>query len=258
MRFRVFLFLFFSLFSTFAFSQYEQVEEVVVVDSADTDTFMESDSLVKTNYSTDNVLYPKNFTPNFKNKYKGDDFKYEVAKPKESIWDLIKRKIGQLLSKIFKDIDPNKVGYYTTNILRFFGIAIVGFLLYFLIRYLMSKDGNFLLGKRNRKIKITSHDIEENIHEINFPERISQLEKQQDYRSAIRYHFLYSIKKLTDKNLINWNPEKTNQDYLKELKNKNLQEDFRRVIYIYDYIWYGEFDTQEKDYQHYKTYFNKF
>ncbi len=258
MRFRIFLFLLFSLFCTFAFSQYEEVEEVVVVDSANTEIFMESDSLVKTHYSTENVLYPKNFAPNFKNKYKTPEFNYEVLKPKESIWDLIKRKIGQLLSKIFKDIDPNKVGYYTTNILRFFGITIVGFLLYFLIRYLMSKDGNLLFGKRNRKIKITSHDIEENIHEINFPERILLLENQQDYRSAIRYHFLYSLKKLTDKNLINWNVEKTNRDYLRELKNKNLQEDFRRVIYIYDYIWYGEFKTKEKDYQHYKSYFNKF
>ena len=258
MRFRIFLFLIFSLSCTFAFSQYEEVEEVVVIDPADTETFMESDSLVKTNYATDNAFYPKNFAPNFKNKYKGPEFNYEVLKPKESTWDLIKRKIGQLLSKIFKDIDPNKVGYYTTNILRFFGIAIVGFLLYFLIRYLMSKDGNFLFGKKNRKINITNQDIEENIHDINFPERILQLEKQQDYRSAIRYHFLYSLKKLTDKNLINWNLEKTNRDYLRELKNKTLQEDFRLVIYIYDYIWYGEFDTQEKDYQYYKTYFNKF
>lgn len=234
------------------------MEEVVIVDSTDSEIFIESDSLVKTNYSTDNVLYPKNFAPNFKSKYKGEQFNYEVLKPQESLLDKIKRKISQLLSKIFKDIDPNKATNYTTNILRFFGIVIIGFLLFILIRYLMSKDGNFLFGKKNRKIKITSHDIEENIHEINFPERILQLEKQQDYRSAIRYHFLYSLKKLTDKNLINWNPEKTNRDYLRELKNKNLQEDFRRVIYVYDYIWYGEFDAQEKEYQHYKTYFNKF
>lgn len=255
MRFRIFLFLLFSLFGSFTFSQYEEVEEVVIVDSATTETFMESDSLVRTNYSTDNILYPKNFVPNYKNKYKGDDFNYKVVQPKESLWDLIKRKIAQFL---FKNIDPNKAAIYTTNILRFFGIIIIGFLLFIVIRYLMSKDGNFFFGRRNRKINITSQDIEENIHEINFPERILTLEKQQDYRSAIRYHFLYSLKKLTDKNLINWNVEKTNRDYLRELKNKNLQEDFRRVIYIYDYIWYGEFDTKEEDYQHYKSYFNKF
>ena len=122
----------------------------------------------------------------------------------------------------------------------------------------MSKDGNFLFAKRNRKINITSNDIEENIHEINFPESIRKFENEKNYRSAIRYHFLFSLKKMADKNLINWNPEKTNRDYLKELKNENLREDFRRIIYIYDYIWYGEFDAQDSDYQNYKSYFNKF
>lgn len=227
----------------------------MVVDSADSEIFMESDSLVKTNYSTDNVLYPKNFAPNFKTKYKSPEFNYEVLKPQESLWDIIKRKIAAFF---FKNIDPNKASNYTTNILRFFGIAILGFLLYILIRYLMSKDGNFLFGKKNRNINIANQDIEENIHEINFQERILQLENQQDYRSAIRYHFLFSLKKMTDKNLINWNPEKTNRDYLRELKNIHLKEDFSRIIYIYDYIWYGEFDAQEKDYQHYKLFFNKF
>ena len=254
MRLRVFLFLIFSLTGTYAFSQYEEVEEVVIVDSADSEIFMESDSLVKTNYSTDNVLYPKNFAPNFKTKYKSPEFNYEVLKPQESLWDIIKRKIAAFF---FKNIDPNKASNYTTNILRFFGIAILGFLLYILIRYLMSKDGNFLFGKKNRNINITNQDIEENIHKINFQERILQLENQQDYRSAIRYHFLFSLKKMTDKNLINWNPEKTNRDYLRELKNINLKQDFSRMIYIYDYIWYGEFDAQEKDYQHYKSFFNK-
>lgn len=242
------------------FSQYQTVEEVVV-DSAEYESeirYIKADSLVKTNYSTHNSLHSKNFTPNLKSKYQGNDFDYEVLKPKESVWDKVKKKISEWLSKIFGNLDPNKANDYTVNILRFFAVLIVGFLLYILLRYLMSKDGNFLFGKRNRKIKITAQDLEENIHEINFPQSIMAFENQQDYRSAIRYHFLYSLKKLTDKDLIHWNPEKTNRDYLKELKNNNLQEDFKRIIYIYDYIWYGEFEAQESDYQQYKSYFNKF
>ena len=261
MNFRFFLLLIFSFWGASAFSQETTIEEVVIVDSVDTksdEVFIEADSLVKSSYSTNNTLYPKTFTPNIQNKYKGNEFDYEVLKPKESIWDKIKRQIAKLLSKIFKDIDPNKANHYTIIILRTFGIVIISLLLYILIRYLLSKDGNFLFGRKNRKINITNQDLEENIHEINFPETILKLEKQQDYRSAIRYHFLFALKKLSDKNLINWNPEKTNRDYLRELSNSNLQEDFRRIIYIYDYIWYGEFQAEEKDYQSYKTYFNKF
>lgn len=249
---------FFLLLGQFVFSQYDEVQEVTDQDSAKSEIFIESDSLVRSNYSTDHALYTKSFAPNYKNKYKGNDFDYEVLKPKPSIWDRIKLKIAELLSKIFKDLDPNKANLYTVNILRIIGIVVLAFLIFILVRYLLSKEGNFLFGKKNRKINIRTQDLEENIHEINFLQTISQLEQQQDYRSAIRYQFLFALKKLTDKNLISWNPEKTNRDYLRELKNENQREDFRRIVYVYDYIWYGEFDTQEKEYQYYKTYFNKF
>lgn len=258
MSFRLIFILLFLMSGQFAFSQYDDVQEVVIRDSAKSEIFIESDSLVKSDYSTDNVLYPKKFAPNYKNKYKSNEFDYEVLKPKQSIWDKIKLKIAELLSKIFKDLDPNKANAYTVNILRIIGIVVMAVLIFILVRYLMSKDGNFLFGKKNGKINIHSQDLEENIHEINFPQTILQLEKQQDYRSAIRYHFLFTLKKLTDKNLISWNPEKTNRDYLRELKNENQKEDFRKIAHVYDYIWYGEFDTQEKEYQYYKTYFNKF
>ncbi|WP_034671625.1 hypothetical protein [Epilithonimonas caeni] len=262
MRFRILLLLFFSLLGSSVFSQYDTVQEVEVVeDSISYDSeeeFVLTDSLVRSDYSTNNTLYPKSFSPDFKNKYKGNEFDYGVSKPQESLWDIIKRQIAKLLSRIFKGIDPNKATNYTVIILRTIGILVIGSLLYLLIRYLMSKEGNFLFGKKNRKINITSKDLEENIHEINFPQSILKFEKQQDYRSAIRYHFLFALKKLSDKDLINWNPEKTNRDYLKELKDINLKENFSRIIYVYDYIWYGEFDAEEKDYQYFKTYFNKF
>ncbi|WP_312767362.1 DUF4129 domain-containing protein [Epilithonimonas sp.] len=261
MRFRILLLLFFSLQGNIVFSQYDAVQQMEIVEDSASyhvkEEFVLTDSLVRSNYSTNNTLYPKNFFPNLKNKYKGGEFDYGTSKSQESLWDIIKRHIAKLLSKIFKDIDPNRATDYTVTILRTIGILVIGILLYLLIRYLMSKEGNFLFGKKNRKIKITVQDLEENIHEINFPERILKFEKQKDYRSAIRYHFLFALKKLSDRNLISWNPEKTNRDYLKELKNINLKEDFSRIIYIYDYIWYGEFDTEEKDYQYYKTYFHK-
>jgi hypothetical protein len=85
----------------------------------------------------------------------------------------------------------------------------------------------FCLEKKNRKINIKNQDLEENIHEINFPEAILKLEKQHDYRSAIRYHFLQALKKLSDKNLITWNPEKTNRDYLREIEKQSIEGRFQ-------------------------------
>lgn len=250
----------FCLLGNITFSQHETVQEIVIDSAADSSKhdFLLTDSIVRSNYSTDNTLYPKKLAPNYKNKYKSNEFDYEVLKPRESIWNKVKKKIAEWIAKIFGEAKPDEASKYTVNILRLIVIAVIGFLAYLLIKFFLSKDGNFLFGKKNRKINIKSQDLEENIHEINFPETILQLEKQQDYRSAIRYHFLFALKKMSDKSLITWNPEKTNRDYLRELKNENLKQDFSKIAYVYDYIWYGEFETQEKDYQYYKTYFNKF
>lgn len=240
------------------FSQVDTQQNTQADYSEASERFMESDSLVRTNYFTDNILYPKNFVPQFLNKYKGNDFDYQTAKPEESTWEKIKKKLAELLSKIFSDLDPKKTANYATYILRFIGILAACGLLYFLIRYLMSKDGNLFFGKKNKKISSSILGETENIHEINFPKTIQKLENEKDYRSAIRYQFLYALKKMADKNIIHYHPEKTNRDYLQELQNSKLRNEFGRIIYIYDYIWYGEFQAEEADYINYKAHFNNF
>ena len=79
-----------------------------------------------------------------------------------------------------------------------------------------------------------------------------------DYRSAVRYQFLFILKKLSDKKLINWNPEKTNKDYAAELKAPHLKNDFSNLSYIFDYVWYGEFSIEEQSYQKFKNKYQAF
>jgi hypothetical protein len=50
---------------------------------------------------------------------------------------------------------------------------------------------------------------------------------------------------MSDKNIIEWDIEKTNSDYSYEIKNEKLKEDFNYLSYLYNYIWYGEFELTE-------------
>jgi hypothetical protein len=59
-------------------------------------------------------------------------------------------------------------------------------LLYFIIKYILGKDGNFIFGKKNKKLNLNVEELHENIHEINFPESIAKFELAHDYRSAVR------------------------------------------------------------------------
>ena len=47
---------------------------------------------------------------------------------------------------------------------------------------------------------------------------------------------------MSEKNIIDWNLEKTNSDYFYEIKSESLRNDFSYVSYLYNYIWYGEFE----------------
>lgn len=222
------------------------------------DQMISTDSVLKLRQPTDNTIFPKTFQPKFQSAYQGDEFDYTTIKPKESLWQKMQKSIKRILEAVFGDIDPNKTGDYAAIIMRVFAIAIIGFVLYFLIRFLLTKDGNFFFSRKNKKMTISGQDMLENIHEINFSETIDSFEKQKDYRSAIRYRFLLVLKNLTDKRLLNWNPEKTNRDYFAELKNADLKDRFSELVYIFDYVWYGEFDINEDGYHHFKEKFLKF
>lgn len=262
MPYKIFFFLLIFTF-TRTFSQ-EQEAPPVIVEQMDSTAFSKSqhylpaDSLLLKNPVTENTVFPKTLSPNFRNKYKGPEFDYTTVKPRESLWEKIQRRLIKILRSIFGDKMPQKTNELVAILFRVLAVIIVGLVLYFLISYLLSKDGNFIFGKKNKKVNINDCDLNENIHEINFPASISDYEQKKDFRSAVRYQYLYVLKKLADKKLIEWNPEKTNKDYVAEYSVSASKEQFRELSYIFDYVWYGEFDLNEESYRQFKTKFDNF
>lgn len=215
---------------------------------------LKTDSLLKnTNIQTDNLLFEKKWQENFRKNYQTEDFDYSASKPKTSFWERLTNAVNRLLEYIFGDINGLKVNQVTEAVVNIIAILSLAILLYVLIVFLMKKDGNWIFGKRNSQISIPSNDIVENIHEINFPQTIAKYEQEKDFRSAIRYQFLYMLKKLTDSKQIEWNPEKTNKEYLMEIQKSDLQKQFKEAAYIFDYVWYGEFSVDQNTYEKYKN-----
>ncbi|REC59680.1 DUF4129 domain-containing protein [Chryseobacterium pennae] len=219
---------------------------------------LRADSVLVKNPVSENAVYPKEFKKNVPSRYKGNEFDYSVSKPRESFWQKLLKKFDRILRSIFGDTVFAKSSEFTGAFIRLFVIILVGFLLYFIIKYIIGKDGNFIFGKKNKRLDLNVEELHENIHEINFPESISTFEHTGDYRSAVRYQFLFILKKLSDKKLINWNPEKTNKDYVAELKVPNLKSEFSDLSYIFDYVWYGEFNIDEQSYQKFKNQYQAF
>ncbi|WP_027387156.1 DUF4129 domain-containing protein [Chryseobacterium gregarium] len=258
-----FLLIFFSAGYTYAQTDDDPPEpfDEVYIDSLNTGHYKNmyrADSVLSKNPVTENELYPKKFKENIPSRYKEKEFDYTTIKPRMSFWDKLMQKVYKIIESIFGETVFAKSGSIAEVLIRLFAILLVGFLLYFIIRYLIGKEGNLFFGKKNKKVNIRDEELHENIHEINFPESILQFERSGDFRSAVRYQFLFTLKKLSDKKLIAWNPEKTNKDYVAELKAPHLKNEFYNLSYIFDYVWYGELSITEESYLKFKNQYQSF
>jgi hypothetical protein len=109
-----------------------------------------------------------------------------------------------------------------------------------------------------RAVEIMYTESEDNIHEIDFDQEIDRAVAQANYRVAVRLYYLYSLKKLNDRELISWQPDKTNLMYLRELGDEQKRAAFSRLTNRFEYIWYGGFGIGQPDFIDLKADFDRF
>ena len=189
------------------------------------------------------------FSPNFSDKYRSDDdFNYkQIAAGKTFIARLLER-LGKLLKSLFGIGYNTKVTSVTIVVFKILCALIVLVVIYLIIRVLMNHKGNWFFQKKNESLPIDINNTEQLIQSADFEQLISEIEKQGDTRQSIRLYYLWLLKDLKESELIVWLPEKTNADYLSELKQEALRKQFSYLSYLYNYIWYGEFSITDEDY----------
>lgn len=209
----------------------------------------EIDSLLRNNYQTHNPLEKHELPNDFYDKYTGEEYDYTLTKPHKSLWERFIDKVSYYLSDFFDAQDANQFNKMTRIFLYILSGAIILGAAYYLFKVFFNKDGNWFFSKNNDEIEPDNRDIEENIHEIDFPKIIQEFEQKKDYRSALRYQFLQGLKALADHQKIAWILEKTNADYLEELTQAEHKKLFSRAVYIFDHVWYGEIPINKEKYE---------
>jgi hypothetical protein len=66
------------------------------------------------------------------------------------------------------------------------------------------------------------------------------------YRLAVRYLYLQSLNRLSEKKFIENNSNKTNYEYLNEVRSHKFANEFAALTLQYEYVWYGEYPVDEK------------
>ena len=80
--------------------------------------------------------------------------------------------------------------------------------------------------------------------------------RENNHRQALRILFLMVLKDLSSMDLIVWKKNKTNHDYLRELKDTGVQLPYRRISMAFDAARYGNYTVNETSFMILKGHFD--
>jgi len=129
------------------------------------------------------------------------------------------------------------------QLFQFLIIALgIGLIVFILVKVL-SADSLFAKKDKNISGKTAIYDleeIEENLLETELDGSIQKAIQDGNYALAIRLYYLSIIRELTLAKALDWKKDKTNFQYLRELKNHPLKDSFKNATNVFERIWYGE------------------
>jgi hypothetical protein len=197
------------------------------------------------------IEVPKEHIQKYKN---STDFDYAIKKAEDNILvkaiNWIKRLIKSWLYHFFSWLmDAKAAAKWVQIVLKSLPYIAILIFSYIIFRFLIGAD---LISLKKHpahaKNKVFTMNDEEIIKQNNFEELIQEALNDKDYRLAVRYYYLQLLKQLIDRQLVTWHPDKTNHDYVNEIKNQFIKEQFKSLTFIYDYVWYGKHQLYKKDF----------
>lgn len=172
--------------------------------------------------------------------YRADaDYLYD-REPTEplGLWERFRRWLDETLFEPLRDVTPGWAEEWFFYLVAAAGIA---FALFKLLR--MDLAGAFY--RRRKPPGVAFETLLDDIHGVDFDALIREAVAARDYRGAVRLLYLKTLKALADHTLIDWQRDKTNHEYLSELRRPALRPAFAELTRLFEYVWYGDFAVDE-------------
>ncbi len=136
----------------------------------------------------------------------------------------------------------------SSGVLKIFFWAIAICFVLFIIYRLFINNGIFRKAAQAGAVK-EMEEQEKIMSPADFDALVRQSFKLGDYRMAVRYLFLKSLRQLADKGHLQHSVEKTNYQYVQEIK-ADKKKDFASLVLNYEYIWYGHLNISREQYEY--------
>ncbi|NET38657.1 MAG: DUF4129 domain-containing protein [Cyanothece sp. SIO1E1] len=139
--------------------------------------------------------------------------------------------------EVKEGLDSTLIKAFATFLLVLIGIVVA----FFVVKQLMGIQ----LRPKNRKIKrqgeltIDLEEIEDKLEEVVLDDFIKEAILKGDFALAIRLYYLEALKTLSQQKQISWKKDKTNRDYLVEMRNSAYHRSFQEITRLFERVWYG-------------------
>ncbi|HSP10963.1 MAG TPA: DUF4129 domain-containing protein [Salegentibacter sp.] len=209
--------------------------------------FPQQDSIAENRNSFQKVEFDENLLENLKN---DKDFGYLERETSTGWWTQFKgwinRKFHAFLDWLFGSYEPGSIMEIFITIIPYLLLLMVLFLVAWLFVKLNPAYASAPSGKEP---KVFFSEEEKIIKSEDIRKLISKAISEENYRLAIRYHYLDTLRIMDQHGIIEYGFDKTNQDYSAEIKTEALQDQFKRITRIYEYSWYGEFQVSRENFK---------
>ncbi|MBW2960519.1 DUF4129 domain-containing protein [Mesonia aestuariivivens] len=215
-------------------------------------SFAQEDTLVKQNFEYDQTqnLTPVSFSKTQLEDYKkNSDFDYSEISSQVSWWTQFKRWLANIWSEFWQWLlgdfkAQGLLAFLIENLPYIILFVVLCFVVYLFIK--LNPAGTYKNNPKSGEVFLSEEE------KIIYTEDINQLIEEalqnQQYRLAIRYSYLLVLRELKNKEIIDYQFQKTNHDYLAEIESKSLHLQFEKITKWYDFVWYGDFTISKNDY----------
>ena len=161
------------------------------------------------------------------------NYQRELVGQRPHLGEMLMSRIDEWLGYIF---GSQTAAYITRPLLILIGLALILTVLWFVYRTRPE-----LFGRR-RKTPLDYEVAEETIYGIDFDHEISTAVGRHDWRQAVRYAYLQTLRTLADRQLIDWQPHKTPTQYVYEYRS----DEFRQLTHHFLLVRYGRHEATEE------------
>lgn len=138
-----------------------------------------------------------------------------------------------------------------------FGTLMVG-LGFLVVRVILNSAKSSLLPKNKDKQRREIETPEEEMTINQWWQKFKTAKNNDDFRECIRILYQITLLKLAENEWITPQSEKTNMEYVSEIKKGEVAQAFTRLTHIHEYSWYGNSTIRAAEYSNFEPQFINF